>query len=656
MSCRPIGSSPPAAASSLSLKHGFFAISPVGGTLTGLGQVKWSRHTGLLWEQIEPGFDGKYTWTELDNLVDIGVAYGYSLVFVLKSGHPEGIVDDACYTAAKDYSGSEFNENISCPLKSTSESIWRNMIRAVIRRYGFGSRSEYAGLPDWFEIAIQIENESGDLEFWNPAILRDGKEAAAGYIRMLRQAYMAKQMESWTGDIILCGLTLADRIARCTYNNDISGCTSNFDTRNRTFSYEIFAYPQYFDAFDIHNFNYNLFYPTNIYEGKAWVDWVCRQHGYSSSDKKFFCLESTGGILISIGARGAKHAFGTHFPFIADFQNISYLEDPSYLSEGENSGPFDAYFLGTYTGLAQKIFAVKATEASLSISPDAYWYTDDYQQDGLNGGLTTWSGPVTMSIDIPQLIGDGISVLWGSRNDHQGTFGISAVAHPAGEPGTVDFDVLKYYYQNLDFAELPPPDGISADSKYREWFEAEDSRDWLKVHTLIRSMGASRLIHTQFHDFFPGYGWKNIWWRWHGIIRYTSGDLDNPAFIKKPLWHAYQQAEQKLWNAIAINEHLIDGTTNTKCYEYVFATGNPVFVCWTQATGVPAGSIYGPLQTITLMTENIAFANAFGWSSAKVTEVIKELDGSNDPITVTTTISGATTYALTYTPVFVEKA
>jgi hypothetical protein len=661
---------------------GFFSITPTGGTLTNLPGVEWTRETGILWAEVErPPASGNYVWDvpypgnsgTLDGTVMAAVNNGLNIVLVLKSGHPQGFVDDACYTAASENSSNDFNKQVSCPILPEFETAWRNWVRAIIRRYGKGKYSYGAmpGLTDSFTLALEIENEAADGNFWNPDVLSDGKLAAENYLRLLKQSYLAKQLEEWDGEIILSGLTLMERTARCANNPDLAGCDANYDTRNRVFTEEILRHPQYFDAIDIHFFNYYYFLPFDIPNAMAYLRQLMALNGYT---KPIYALEFTSSIPIWLRNRGGANVYSPHFPYITEFGPLGYLDDQVAESLAPNSGPIELSFGGNY-GAGESIleiqtafppdgrtiYAVRFRGVNDGLF-DFFDWTEDYRQAGAPGPPTVWIRDIEMFSPNANYLSHGVSVLWGQAQNHTGDFAVGALAHPRSEEHDdvreARLDAVLYYYQNLDFLELPPEDppylGINADPKYREWFEKEDAEDYPKVVCTMLAEGITRFVHVGFHHYFPGYVWSNRWWKWHGVIRYTGGTQAVPVYVRTPMWWSHQQLMNAITGYSGVSEFALDPSVT--CFQLNFANAESKYIFWSKPTGTTASS-YDPADpTVVSTTIPVNIALAAGWNSATINEIVKALDGSNNPIYTTTTVSSAATTDAIDTPKIATRA
>jgi len=641
-------------------EFGFSSITPAGGTLTNLTGLGWSRRTGIVWSAVDPDpGSGNYVWDDMDEEVANALLYGYSMFFVIKTGHADGITDDACSALAiSSFKGDgESNRLVSCPIKTAYEPEWRNFIRAIIRRYGKGPGGEaYTGLTDAFRLNIQIENEATSKKFWNIDIESDGVLAAQSYIRVLKQAYLAKTEENATNvDIILQGIPTPDKIGTCIWTPDAAGenCQIPRNRRMTRFADEVMKYPQWFDAVDVHFFSYMTFLPRSIQTGMRWLRWAAKRHGWDLSEKKLYCLEWTPAFIKHVGAKdGAVEAFtgspdGSHayFPYSSDFNNVPYLDLPVLVDEDgvhqdEDTIP-PCYFSGVYSGVSLKTFAVSVRDEDAALTPQQYRWTDDYQGDGINGALTTWSSPQDMDTDAVVLT-EGVSIRWDATTGHDAPFGVGTLAHPSG--GVTDIETIAYYYDNLDFIESDTTIPIgNRTPKYKVWFDQEEAMDYPKALCEMLVEGITKFSYVKFPNYFPGYSWDARWWKWHGIIRYTGGTQDNPTFYAKNSYWCHNQFVAATAGYTSVSrDSRIAGVT---MFRFNFAVAEPVYMCW----ATPGNTLDDPDHidgALTITPVAVAFADLFGWTTARVTQFNTVLDGSNNPTYTTTTISGATTYSV----------
>ena len=656
--------------SATEVQMGYSAIiGTSAGSLTGLSEMQWSRRTGIIWEETEvpPGSES-YDWDELDEEVLKSITNSYGLVVVVKTGHASGVVDQDCYDATiGSFTGDgESNRLLSCPIVASYLPKFKTFIRAMIRRYGKGPGTEaMTGMNSTFRLCIEIENEAASRGYWNRDIMADGTLAAQNYIPALQAAYDAKTEESASNVVIvLCGIVRLENLAACDADVAASdeSCSLAKNIRLLAFVKEILKHPEYFDAIDVHFFNYYYFMPFSVERGMAWLRNQCRANGYELSDKQVFCLEWTPAFLGRVRENDGRDAVQSYFPYSGDavFVGAPYLDEPIMLDENGVVDPEDVplpcYFEGLYTGSTQKTLAVAMTVAGSALTPQQFISTLDYQGDGLSGTETSWSSPVAVSAS-PILLtdpgtpaGEGIYVVWDTTKTYGGPFGVGSVAYPSGTPAGPE--TLIYYYLNLDFLELPPPEGLSMDSKYRKWFETEEALDMLKVLCLLIENGVERTVFIKFHNYYPGYSWDAAFWKWHGLIRVTGGTVDSPTIVKKPSWYVHLMWETYVAGYIGMNPYYIaDGVT---CYQFNYTGGVPRYIMWATPTNTLDSTTYDG-GDVALAAVNVALANALGWTTAIAREVVTTLDGSNDPVYTTHTVSGASTVSIGNIPKIVIK-
>jgi hypothetical protein len=325
---------------------GFFAIGEAGDARKDLPLVDWTRRTGLTWPKLElrPA-TGRYDWNHLDGLVKKAQESDLNLVFVLKTGnHPE-VSEAACQREARTKREKDL---ASCPIREGYLPAWKQLVGAIIERYDGDGKSDMPGLAPRFTLDIQVENEAGYRIYWQPDE-PDGTRAAKAFLPLLRLAYEAKEAANPATRIITPGITQPHTLARCARNpsgppgarDDVDGprpgvarrgprprrgpreptdddgegsggCSSSLYVRNRDFNEELLKHPQYFDAVDVHFFNYFRFDPTFIPDGIGWVRERMRRAGY---EKPIYSLEWTGAMMMNVKRDGHLGAFLSFFPF-----------------------------------------------------------------------------------------------------------------------------------------------------------------------------------------------------------------------------------------------------------------------------------------------------------------------------------------------------
>lgn len=479
---------------------GFFSIPTVGNPLSELSHVRWSRLTALVWSRLQ-NVDGSYKWEEIDGDVRQSQTANYNLVFVIKTGNNKSFSDPSCYQTV--VAGSAFEKNlISCPLKPEFEGRWKQHITNIVERYDGDGKDDMPGLKSGFTADIQIENEAASSNYWYPN-QADGKLAAASYINLLKLSYEAKQQANPGTRIILPGIIDPNQLARCTADmSSMSSCANPYQKRNRDFTTEILKQPKYFDAVDVHFFDYFKFDPDYIKDGMTWVKSEMSRNGYQ---KPVYSLEWTGAIMMLVQSEGYVNEFAAYFPYTKELGSVAAASD---------------------------------------------------------------------------------------------------------------------VYKNLNKPE---------NKKYREWFEAEQAREFPKMFTTMLANGVERLVHVQTRDYF-GSGWDNIWWNWQGIVRY-EGTVTSPRLIKKPSYYTYKMLEQKLYGFNKVETLRLGG--GIFAYKFSFESKSPVIVAW----------IEGAATTVNL---SLVLAS----DQARVTPIITDSDKTERDATVETFVAGVV--PITDTPVFIE--
>jgi len=330
---------------------GFFAISEVGDPLKDLPLVSWSRRTGLMWSKLElPPGSGRYDWNYMDGLVGKAQENDVNLVFVLKTGSPPEASEAACYQEAArgggagggsrpprgrehpgpgphrrrggagaggaeggdpESRGERETNTTSCPIRDDYLPAWKRLVAAVIERYDGDGKDDMPRLARGFRLDIEVENEAGYRVFWDPAE-PDGTRAAKAFLPLLRAAYEAKESANPATRIIAPGITQPQTLARCATNLRGKECSDPLYVRNRDFAEEVLKHPQYFDAVDVHFFNYFRFDPDFIPDGIRWVRDQMRRAG---GEKPIYSLEWTGAMMMNVKRDGHEQEFLSQFPF-----------------------------------------------------------------------------------------------------------------------------------------------------------------------------------------------------------------------------------------------------------------------------------------------------------------------------------------------------
>lgn len=637
---------------------GFSDVLPAYGILDDFPMLSWTRKTDCVWEEIEtPPGSGTYDWAEMDEEYAAAAQNGYGIVFVLKTGNENGVVDQACHDAVVASHQSVYTRLYSCPILSTYETHWKNFVRAAIRRFGFGPVA----------VGIQIETDSGDKQRWNYDLESEGEQAATSYLTILRLAYEAKTAERWTGDIILTGLIDLDRAQVCTNDPASPRCNTPAETRNRAFTSAILASPDNFDAIDIHYAGYTYFMPYSLPMALAWLTGEAKRNGWDLREKKLFMLEWVPSFVANLPDANAVEAVAQYFPYEEDFVASPYLDDPIVIdADGvpQENEPAPCSFHGDYDGVNEKVVGVAVRQAGVDSVPQQFYYTTRYLGDGIDGGLTTWSGPENITIE-PFLIGNGVYVQWQTRLSGRlnpkpipvfipAPVGCGALAHPP-DPDAAVLAAL-HLYANLDFAELPPPDGTNADSKYRRWFEQEESIAFVKDFCIARSLGIERFIHVNFADYFPRlYPVAGLALRWHGMIRLYDYLLDTPTFIRKPSWYCLQTLVDDVIGFEKVEGFTFDA--GVVAYKFTFPNSDgrdPVYIAWARVDGVPNYRYSATPEVLEVLPIAVAFADFLGEEFASCFTFVTALDEDDEPIVPVTLLAGTETIDVGLIPILIK--
>ena len=162
-----------------------------------------------------------------------------------------------------------------------------------------------------------------------------------------------------------------------------------------------------------------------------------------------------------------------------------------------------------------------------------------------------------------------------------------------------DADAFKAMYAALD-----DPQNVV----YREWFEAEQAKEFPKLFSNFLAAGATRLVHVQYSDLFSGSPWNNVWWNWQGVIKYLG---DTP--IRKPSYYTYNLVAARLNGLTGASR--VGPAGDVRLYKFTFPSGEPAYVFWTD----------GPGATVDL-------ASVINHGSVRVTHLVTELDAANQPV------------------------
>jgi hypothetical protein len=168
--------------------------------------------------------------------------------------------------------------------------------------------------------------------------------------------------------------------------------------------------------------------------------------------------------------------------------------------------------------------------------------------------------------------------------------------YSASFPSTAAFQAM---YVGLD-----QPGNVT----YRQWFEAEQAKEFAKIFTNMLALGVSRLVHVQYTDYYAGSAWSNTYWNWQGVIKYVGG-----APIRKPSYYAYNALSERLFGFTAARRAGQGGAV--RLYEFTFPAKEPAYVLWTDgASGV------------------LDLSSAIARRNVQVTYLVTELGAGNEPI------------------------
>jgi hypothetical protein len=142
---------------------------------------------------------------------------------------------------------------------------------------------------------------------------------------------------------------------------------------------------------------------------------------------------------------------------------------------------------------------------------------------------------------------------------------------------------------------------------YRQWFEAEQAKEFGKLLTNMLALGVSRLVHVQYSDYRAG-AWYNPWWNWQGIIKYVGAGP-----IRKPSYYTYNTLAARIFGFTAARR--IGQGKDVRLYEFTFPTGEPTYVLWTD--GADAVLDLSPV---------------IARKALRVTHLVTQLNAANEPI------------------------
>jgi hypothetical protein len=153
------------------------------------------------------------------------------------------------------------------------------------------------------------------------------------------------------------------------------------------------------------------------------------------------------------------------------------------------------------------------------------------------------------------------------------------------------------------YAALGQPQNVV----YREWFEAEQAKEFAKVFTNLLAAGATRLVHVQYSDLHPGSLWDNVWWNWQGVVKYVGGA------IRKPSYYTYNIVAARLSGFSSARR--VGPGGEVRLYEFTFPSGDPAYVLWTDGEGAVLD------LTSVLPRRNV-----------RITRLVTELDAADQPV------------------------
>jgi len=155
------------------------------------------------------------------------------------------------------------------------------------------------------------------------------------------------------------------------------------------------------------------------------------------------------------------------------------------------------------------------------------------------------------------------------------------------------------------YAALDDPQNVV----YREWFEAEQGKEFAKLFANLLAAGATRLVHVQYADFVPDTPWDNVWWNWQGAVKSVGGTA-----IRKPLYYTYNLVSARLYGFTGASR--VGPAGEVRLYEFTFPAKDPAYVFWTD----------GPGATVDL-------SSVINHGSVRVTHLVTELNAANQPVT-----------------------
>lgn len=143
---------------------------------------------------------------------------------------------------------------------------------------------------------------------------------------------------------------------------------------------------------------------------------------------------------------------------------------------------------------------------------------------------------------------------------------------------------------------------------YRQWFEAEQAKEFGKLFTNMLARGVRRLVHVQYADYRSGAPWDNPYWNWQGIIKYVGG-----APIRKPSYYTYNILSGRIFGFTAARR--IEQGNDVRLYEFTFPTREPAYVLWTDGA-----------DTV------LDLSPVMARKTLRVTHLVTRLDAANGPV------------------------
>ena len=191
-------------------------------------------------------------------------------------------------------------------------------------------------------------------------------------------------------------------------------------------------------------------------------------------------------------------------------------------------------------------------------------------------------------------------------------------------PYSADFPSIDTF--QAMYVALDRPENVT----YRQWFEAEQAKEFGKLFTNMLALGVNRLVHVQYSDYRPG-AWDNRWWNWQGIIKYVGGGP-----IRKPSYYTYNILSERIFGFTAARR--IEQGSDVRLYEFTFPTREPTYVLWTD--GANAVLDLSPVMAR---------------EALRVTHLVTELDAANEPIVQPEQTVPATAVPVGDVPVLLES-